>query len=24
MQVVDGAWKAVNFAPEDQECTPEP
>jgi hypothetical protein len=24
MQVVDGAWKAVNFVPEDQECTPEP
>jgi hypothetical protein len=24
MQVVDGAWKAVNFAPENQQCTPQP
>lgn len=24
MQVVEGSWKATNFAPENQECTPEP
>lgn len=24
MQVIDGAWKATDFAPENQECTPEP